>query len=424
MKIHIDLDCFFVSAHRTLDSSLLGIPVAVGGRSDSNIFNKKTSNAEVSFENHGAFVSTFFNKLSSQKQDMSHFTDPDGRIRGILTTASYEAREFGIYTTMSIREALMKCPHLIVLSPDMALYKKCSQELCEFLESRIPVLEQASIDEFYGDLAGWIDDKDVAAFIKQLQDEVKEQLNLPISIGAAKSKYTAKLATNHCKPYGTKVVYPHEVNSFIEHLIIREFPGIGRKTAAKLQSYGLKTLGDIRQQAHIFAGKTKSSWDLYERVCGIDTTPIKTEHIRKSIGISRTFDPLMQRSEALRRLTILTRHLAYAILKLGVNPTHYHLGISYELGKHAKKEITIHRIFSEKLFHHTIQSAFKSIDERNSTYALIRISISGSNFSQHSHQTLSLIDYDKDKQDHHLSQLSNQLRKKYGIDTIRLASEL
>jgi DNA polymerase IV len=423
MKIHIDLDCFFVSAERTVDATLIGKPVGVGGRSDTNIFDKQKDTTEISLANSGAFVPTFFQVDAKQSNNLNHFIDENGRIRGILTTCSYEARAYDIKTGTTINEALQKCPDLIIKKPNMKLYQHCSHELRVFLEARIPLLEQASIDEFYGDLKGWVKESEVGKFIHQLKLEINQTLNLPVSIGAAQSKYTAKMATNAAKPFGTRVILIDEVNTFIEHLPIREFPGIGRKTATKLQMYGLKTLGDIRRERHIFLGKTKSVYELYERVCGIDTTPIKTENIRKSIGISRTFDPLMNRKEALRRVSILARHLSYAILRIGVNPTHFHLGIRYELGKSAKKEISTHRIFSEQLLHKLMYEAFIQSDN-SSTFAIIRLSISSSNFTQYTHQTLSLIEYELDESRHTLSLANNNLREKYGIDTIRFGNEL
>ncbi|MDX1296303.1 MAG: DNA polymerase IV, partial [Sulfurimonadaceae bacterium] len=161
MKIHIDLDCFFVSAERTVHPSLRDRPVGIGGRGDQYIFAQESGQQTVNLENSGSFVGTFFQAYDPSQSDMSKFTDPDGRIRGILTTASYEARKYGINTGTTIREALEKCPHLIIKAPNMKLYQELSHKLHAFLQERIPVIEQGSIDEFYGDLGGWVDDKEV-----------------------------------------------------------------------------------------------------------------------------------------------------------------------------------------------------------------------------------------------------------------------
>jgi len=424
MKIHIDLDCFFVSAERINDPRLQGRPVGVGGRSDQHIFSKKNTQQTMSLANNGAFVMSFFqDSPSSGQNDLNRFVDPDGRVRGILTTSSYEARAFGIKTGTTINEALQKCPHIIIKKPNMKLYQKLSHELHDFLRLRIPLLEQGSIDEFYGDISGWIEDEDVPAFITALRDEVQDKLHLPISIGAAPSKYTAKLATNRAKPFGVKTVFKDEVDDFIHDIPIEDFPGIGRKTTKKLHDYGLQTLGDIQKAKALFLHQTKSTWDLYQRVCGIDTTPIEKEHIRKSIGISRTFDPIRDRLEAKRRLIILSRHLSFAIMRMEVIPTTFHLGISYELGYRGKSNISQNRLFSERFFKDLCLKLFKEADVHLSL-KIIRISISSSQFTTHSHRTLSLIDYESDQEQHKLTQQTKKLREKYGLDALRWGSEI
>ncbi len=424
MKIHIDLDCFFVSAERIIDPSLKGKPVGVGGRSDQYIFSRQSTHQSMSLANNGAFVMNFFQDTpSSGQNDLNRFIDPDGRIRGILTTASYEARKFGIKTGTTINEALRRCPHIIIKKPNMKLYQKLSHELHEFLRLRIPLLEQGSIDEFYGDLGGWVEEKDVPSFIKALQDEVHTKLALPISIGAAPSKYTAKLATNHAKPFGIKTVFRDEVDAFIHNIPLTDFPGIGKKTAKKLHGYGLQTLGDIQNAKELFLHQTKSAWDLYLRVCGIDKTPIEKEHIRKSIGISRTFDPIHDRQEALRRLVILSRHLSFAIMRMDVIPTLFHLSLSYELQHKGKANISLNRLFSEKFFKDLCVALFKEADTFPSL-RIIRISISTSQFTLHSHRALSLLEFEQDRKQYTLTQKTKKLREKYGLDTLRWGSEI
>ena len=122
MKIHIDIDCFFASAARIVDSSLENKPIAIGGRSDTKIFNKEAKKQTVNFENSGSFVPTFYKTYEQSDDDIDTFKDKDGRIRGILTTSSYEARSYGIKTAMSIKEALGLCPHLIIKAPNMCIF--------------------------------------------------------------------------------------------------------------------------------------------------------------------------------------------------------------------------------------------------------------------------------------------------------------
>lgn len=424
MKIHIDLDCFFVSAERTIDPSLRGKPVGIGGRGDTKIFSHEKSRQFLSLENSGAFVPAyFFEHQSSRDNDLGKFIDPDGRIRGMLTTTSYEARAYGIKTGCTIREALQLCPQIIIKQPNMKLYQNLSYRLKRFLQERIPVMEQGSIDEFYGDLDGWVNDADVPKFIEELKQEAMEVLELPLSIGAAFSKFTAKMATNDAKPFGTKVVYPQEVDAFIRDKPLKAFPGIGRKTEAALLARGLKTLGEIQSHPDIFLHSTKSQKDLYERVCGIDKTPLQQERERKSIGISRTFDPEYDRNELRRRVIILSRHLSHALVRMHKHPTHYALSIHYELHHKNHIAVTINRLFSEAFLRNTLLELFKKADIYPRLKA-VRLGLSCSAFTQSNHHTFSLLEYEEDAKRHRLTQSTSLLREKYGLDTLQWGGEL
>ena len=424
MKIHIDLDCFFVSAERTLDPSLLGKPVGIGGRGDTKIFSHEKSRQFLSLKNSGSFVPAyFFEHQSSKENDLNAFIDADGRVRGMLTTTSYEARDFGIKTGCTIREALQRCPQIIIKQPNMKLYQELSFKLKHFLQKRIPVMEQGSIDEFYGDLDGWVCDVDVPQFVEALKLEAMRELNLPLSIGAANSKYTAKMATNDAKPFGTKVIYPHEVSAFIAQKPIKDFPGIGQKTAQKLLSRGITTLGDVQSHPDIFLHSTKSQKDLYERVCGIDKTPLQEERERKSIGISRTFDPELERKELRRRVIILSRHLSHALVRMKKHPTHYSLSLHYNTKQKSNATHTINRLFSESFLRTTLLELFRKADVF-ANVKVIRIGLSCSAFTQSNHHTFSLLEYEEDTKQHRLTQSTSSLREKYGLDTLQWASEL
>jgi len=424
MKIHIDLDCFFVSAERTIDPSLRGVPVGIGGRGDTKIFSYEKSRQFLNLKNSGAFVPAyFFEHQSTRENDLSKFIDPDGRVRGMLTTTSYEARDFGIKTGCTINEALRRCPHIIIKQPNMKLYQELSFKLKSFLQERLPLLEQGSIDEFYGDLDGWVDDQEVPRFIEALKHEAMEVLELPLSIGAAYSKFTAKMATNDAKPFGTKVIYPHEVDAFIKEKPLKAFPGIGRKSEQALLSRGIKTLGEIQSHPDIFLHSTKSQKELYERVCGIDRTALQPERARKSIGISRTFDPEYDRNELRRRVIILSRHLSHALVRMKKHPTHYSLSIRYQMNQKSNAAISMNRLFSESFLRRTLLELFEKADVHSNLKA-IRLGLACSAFTQSNHHTFSLLEYEEDTRQHRLTQSTSELREKYGLDTLQWGSEL
>jgi len=137
-----------------------------------------------------------------------------------------------------------------------------SHELMEYLHTVVPVMEQYSIDEMFGDLRGWIEDDETDAFIKQLQSDITMKFKLPVSIGASPAKWIAKLATGTVKPYGTKVVYKEEIRDFVNDIPIDEFPGVGRAFSKKVQKYGIRTIGQALDSPHLFASWGRQGRDL------------------------------------------------------------------------------------------------------------------------------------------------------------------
>ena len=423
MKIHIDIDCFFVSAARIKEPNLENKAVAIGGRSDTKIFSKDAKNQTVNFKNTGSFVPTFYKAYEEKDDDIDAFKDADGRIRGILTTSSYEARAFNIKTAMTIREALTLCPHLIIKAPNMSLYQELSHKLHEFLSLKIPLIEQASIDEFYGDLSGWVEDDDVPSFIDALRHEIKKELKLPVSIGAAHTRFIAKLATTYAKPFGCKTITQHNFNTFVDPIKVGNFAGIGKSMKTKLNDVHIHTLGDLRKRRGTVESWGPYAKDLYKRVNGEIDAPIKTTYKRKSIGISRTFDALFDRLEIKRRVHILARHLSFAILKLDVIPTVFHLSISYEMNQSSHKNISLAEIFTENKFDTLCMQLFNEADIQR-RLRVIRLSINCSSFTRDSKKELSLIGFEDEQKMHALTKSTQHLREKYGIDTLKFASEL
>jgi len=423
MKIHIDIDCFFVSAARIKEPELEHKAVAIGGRSDTKIFNKEAKKQTVNFQNSGSFVPTFYKAYEVKDDDIDAFKDADGKVRGILTTSSYEARSFGVKTAMSIREALTLCPHLIIKAPNMSLYQELSHQLHEFLCTKIPLVEQASIDEFYGDLTGWVEEQDIPAFIDNLRHEIKHTLKLPVSIGAAPTRYIAKLATTYAKPFGCKTIDKYNFDTFVNPIKVEDFAGIGRSMKERLHSAQIHTLGELRNRRGSVESWGPYAKDLYKRVSGLSDAPIITTHKRKSIGISRTFDPLFDRVELKRRVHVLARHLSFAILKLNVIPTVFHLSIAYEMNQKSHKNISLAEVFTEKKFDSLCATLFNEADTQR-RLQVIRLSINCSSFTRDSKKELSLIGFDEAQKMKILTQKTQELREKYGIDTLKWASEL
>ena len=422
MFLHIDIDSFFASAERTLDSTLKGIPMAVGSRSNLEIFNKKRTNIRLMNSNSGAFVTPVF--YSDKKRTFeNHFIDKiDGRdkIRGIITTSSYEARKCGVKTAMPISQALQLCPQMVVVPSNYPLYHKLSHKIHEFMMAHIPKVEQFSIDEFFGDVSGWIKDEDVYAFAEMIKQKMMDEFDIPVSIGIAKAKWIAKLATETAKPFGVYEV--KDIDAYIENMPIKAFPGIGKAFQERLAKHYIKTLGDVKRSKSLFYSWKKPGIQLYHRVTGTDNESIESRGDRKSIGISRTFDPINDSEEIKRRIMIMARHITYLVMQIEVNPTTFYLKVNYEYGVKAKSSETINRIFSEHLFKAMLLKMYDEIKVTNR--GAVKITVNVSNFTSQHRKTLSLLDIDEDMEENKLSKEIQKLRERFGLDILKTGNEL
>jgi DNA polymerase-4 len=242
--LHVDLDAFFCSVEELERPDLVGKPFVVGGRSET---------------------------------------------RGVVSSASYAARNYGIHSAMPTAQALRRCPGLVVLQGNYQVYKRISNQVMTILRASAPLVEQISIDEAFLDVS---DDpltgEQVAA---RLQLEIKTQFKLPTSWGVAGNKLVAKIATEIGKPNGLIVVPPGTEAEFLAPLPVRFLWGVGPKTQHLLQERGIQTIGDL---VHATPTQLKSDFgdrglDLAIKAKGIDERPVHEEEGIKSISNERTF---------------------------------------------------------------------------------------------------------------------------------------
>jgi DNA polymerase-4 len=418
MNFHLDLDAFFVSAERINNPKLIGKPVAIGGRSDPYIFSKKRLHRDIVFQNSGAFVSAVF--IDKNETNLPEYFKDKNKIRGIVTTSSYEARSFGIKTGMSIAEAKSRCKELIVIKPNYVLYHNLSKQLREYMQIHIPTIEQFSIDEFFGDLSGWVEDDKIYDFLDNIKNDIYKKFKLPCSIGIAKSKWTSKLATEYAKPFGVKKV--NNIEKFIQDIPIEKFPGIGKSLQIKLHKYKKFTLGDIRESKTLLYSWGNSGKCIYDRVCGNDKESVIEKVGRKSVGISRTFDAITDREELKRRFYILNRHLIFMVSKLELVPTTLSLSIKYKYTS-KRKQITFNRLLNEQFLIESIIKIFEELD-KHSNNEVIKLSISLTNFIKKEKLNPSVLDIQRDIKLNSLMKNNQELRSKYGIDILISAKEL
>lgn len=209
--------------------------------------------------------------------------DPKGgKGRGVVSTANYKAREYGVHSAMPISKAWELCPSGIFLGGNFKKYSEVSEKIMAILQKFSPVIEVASVDEAYFEInADWKEAEKIAGKIKA---EVKQKEKLTCSIGIGPNKLIAKIASDFKKPNGLTVVTDKEAEKFLEPLPIRKIPGVGPKTEKKLEKMGIKTVKDAKKFSR------EELPHLYDAVRGQDDSPLVTEWEAKSIGEEETFE--------------------------------------------------------------------------------------------------------------------------------------
>ncbi|OOQ57892.1 DNA polymerase IV [Mucilaginibacter pedocola] len=215
---------------------------------------------------------------------------PNGR--GVVATASYEARKFGVRSAMSSKRAVQLCPHAIFVRPRFDAYKKASQHIREIFSRYTDLIEPLSLDEAYLDVT---EDKlgigsaiDIAKAIKQA---IKDELDLTASAGVSVNKFIAKIASDMQKPDGLTFIGPSAIEAFVEKLAVEKFHGVGAVTAGKMKKLGLFTGGDLKKLSleQITGHFGKAGAFYYNIVRGIDDRPVQPSRETKSVGAEDTF---------------------------------------------------------------------------------------------------------------------------------------
>jgi DNA polymerase IV (DinB-like DNA polymerase) len=219
--------------------------------------------------------------------------DPKGgKGRGVVSTANYEARKYGIKSGMPISKAYQLCPNAIFLPVNIELYQKVSDEIMEIVKKYSPVYEIVSLDEAYLDISFCKNWKEAENLGKKLKKEIFEKERLTCTVGIGPNKTVAKLAAEKAKPNGLKVVRPEEVEKFLDPLDVDDLPGIGPKTAEKLRAIGINKVYELKKLSkkklrEMFGKVGEYFW---ERARGIDEEPVSPEEVIKSIGRQITFE--------------------------------------------------------------------------------------------------------------------------------------
>lgn len=222
-------------------------------------------------------------------------TPKNGKGRGVVSTANYEARKYGIKSAMPISQAWYLCPHAVFLPANIRLYSEVSERIMQIVRKYSSFVEQVSLDEAYLDLSHLASFQKAKVLAENLKKEIFQKEQLTSTCGIGPNKMIAKIACRKAKPNGLLVIHPREIEQFLEPLDIEEIPGIGPKTAEFLK----KVLGKTSLRVHDLKRLKKEELinlfgvvgeRIYERVRGIDTTSIITQEQVKSIGKEHTFE--------------------------------------------------------------------------------------------------------------------------------------
>ncbi|WP_413479946.1 DNA polymerase IV [Carnobacterium maltaromaticum] len=265
--IHVDMDAFYASVEERENPDLKGKPLVIA----------------------------------------RHPKDNGGR--GVVTTANYEARKFGIHSAMSAQKAYELCPHAIFVPGRHELYSEISAEIREIFKHYTDLIEPLSLDEAYLDVTENKKNLKSATQIAYLiQKEIWETLHLTCSAGVSYNKFIAKLASDYKKPAGITVIPPEKALDFLKAIEIGKFYGVGKKTAEKMYERNIFNGADLYKLSeleliHLFG---KMGYSLYRKVRGIDNSAVQPSRERKSVGREHTYGtPLTTEEEVLSELRFL-----------------------------------------------------------------------------------------------------------------------
>ncbi len=268
--VHMDLDTFFVSCERLLDSRLIGKPVLIGGTGD----------------------------------------------RGVVASCSYEARTFGVHSAMPMRMARQLCPEAIILRGNSGIYTKFSQSVTDVIKDTVPLYEKTSIDEFYIDLRGMDKFFGCHKLASELRQRIIKETGLPISFGLSLNKTVSKIATGEAKPNNEIRIPTGTEKPFLAPLSVKKIPMVGNVTYKALCDLGVKRIKTVQEMPMELMHKVlgKNGLSIWKKANGIDNSPVIQYHERKSISTERTFGQDTTNIHKLKGLVIaMAENLAYQL---------------------------------------------------------------------------------------------------------------
>ncbi|MFC0778670.1 DNA polymerase IV [Flavobacterium sp. HJSW_4] len=331
--VHIDMNTFFVSCERLTNSELNGIPLIIGGGD-----------------------------------------------RGVVASCSYEARKFGVRSAMPMRMALRLCPQAKVMKGDMELYSKLSHDITEIIQEKAPVVEKASIDEFYLDITGM--DKFYGSYkwTDELAQRITKETGLPLTFALSVNKTVSKIGTGEGKQKQNLEIPEHLVQSFLNPLSIQKIPMVGEKTFQLLSRIGVRTIKTLSEMPAESLQQMigKNGLELWKKANGIDNNPVEPYSERKSISTEHTFTQDTIDMAKLNRLLLgMVEKLAYQLRSEQWLASIVTVKIRYANFDTETKQCRIQYTSADHILTGTVTDLFEKLYQRRMRLRLIGVRFSG-----------------------------------------------
>lgn len=374
--MHVDMDAFYASIEQRDDPSLRGLPVIVGGT--------------------GA--------------------------RGVVATASYEARKYGVGSAMAMSKARRLCPNGIFIDGNHAYYEAVSAQLMDILGSFSPMVEPLSLDEAFLDISGlsrhWSSPEEMARAVKQ---RIYEELELVASVGIAPNKFLAKLASDLEKPDGLVIIREENVREVLRPLSVRRLWGVGQFTATQLAGLGITTIGDVADAPVERLAKVlgKQAYTLKELADGIDKR--KVEPVRKvqSVGNEETFaTDIWERADIEKELLRLSEKVGGRLRRKGLFALTVTLKVRFASFRTVTRSVTLKEgtQYDEVLY----RTACELYDKVRATEPIRLLGVTASHLTDT--EEVSLFESDSDKKKKTLYRTVDALKAKFGASIITKAN--
>lgn len=374
--LHLDLDTFFVSVERLLDSRLVGLPILIGGTSD----------------------------------------------RGVVASCSYEARAFGIHSGMPMKLAKDLCPEATIIRGNSANYSKLSQDVTDIIKEMVPVYEKSSIDEFYVDLSGMDRFHGCLKLAKEVRQRIIRETGIPNSFGLSINKTVSKVATGEAKPNNELQILKGTEKSFLAPLSIKKIPMVGDKTYQTLRNLGIRNIGTVQEMPLEMMEQVlgKNGVSIWKKAQGIDNSTVQPYCERKSISTERTFDKDtidVRRLEGI--LVAMCENLAYQLRRGNKLTACVTLKIRYSDFNTYTMQKRIPYTSADHLLLPIVKELFKKLYQRRVLIRLIGVRFS--HLVEGGHQ-INLFDDSEERI--HLYQAMDKMRLRYGDRAVVSAAGL